>query len=99
LEEAMLFHVTITVRMPHEVDPNRVKQLRERERERAAELQRQGKWLHLWRVAGKRTNVSIFDVESPAELHELLESLPLYPYMDVEVAALCRHPGSIRATD
>jgi len=59
---------------------------------------RQGKWLHLWRLAGKRANVSIFDVESPAELHELLESLPLYPYMDVEVAALCRHPGSIRAT-
>ena len=29
----MLFHVTISVRMPHEVDPNRVKQLRERERE------------------------------------------------------------------
>src|SRR6266851_3022611 len=73
LGEAMLFHVTITVRMPHEVDPNRVKQLRERERERAAELQRQGKWLHLWRLAGKRANVSIFDVESPAELHELLE--------------------------
>ncbi len=30
----MLFHVAITVRMPHELDPNRVKQLRERERER-----------------------------------------------------------------
>jgi hypothetical protein len=24
---------------------------------------------------------------------------PLYPYMDVEVAVLCRHPESIRATD
>jgi len=76
LEQAMLFHVTITVRMPHEVDPNRVKQLRERERERAADLQPQGKCLHLWRVAGKSANVSIFDVESPAELHEVLESLP-----------------------
>jgi muconolactone D-isomerase len=95
----MLFHVTITVRMPHDVDPNKVKELGEREHARAAELQRQGKWLHLWRVAGKWANVSIFDVESPAELHDVLESLPLYRFMVVEVMALCRHPGSIRATD
>jgi muconolactone D-isomerase len=95
----MLFHVMITVRMPHDVDPNKVKDLGEREHARAAELQRQGKWLHLWRVAGKCANVSIFDVESPAELHDVLESLPLYRFMDVEVMALCRHPGSIRATD
>jgi len=87
----MLFHVTITVRMPHDVDPNKVKELGEREHARAAELQRQGKWLHLWRVAGKWANVSIFNVESPAELHDVLESLPLYPFMDVEVKALCRH--------
>jgi muconolactone D-isomerase len=95
----MLFHVMITVRMPHDVDPNKVNDLGEREHARAAELQRQGKWLHLWRVAGKWANVSIFEVESPAELHDVLESLPLYPFMDVEVMALCRHPGSIRATD
>ncbi len=49
----MLFHVTITVRMPHDVDPEKIKQLGAREHERAAELQRQGKWLHLWRIAGK----------------------------------------------
>jgi muconolactone D-isomerase len=91
----MLFHVTIDVRMPHEVAPEKLKQLEEREHERAAELQRQGKWAHLWRVAGKWANVSIFDVDSPAELHGILESLPLYPYMEVEVTALCRHPGAL----
>jgi muconolactone D-isomerase len=95
----MLFHVTIAVRMPHDVDPEKVKRLGALEHERAAELQREGKWLHLWRVAGKWANVSIFKVESPAELHEILESLPLYPYMDVEVAALCRHPGSLSAAE
>jgi muconolactone D-isomerase len=95
----MLFHVTITVRMPHDVDPNKVRELGEREHARAAELQREGKWLHLWRVAGKWANVSIFNVESPAELHDVLESLPLYRFMDVEVMALCRHPGSIHITD
>ncbi len=91
----MIFHLTITVRMPHDVAPARVKELGEMEHVRAAELQQAGKWLHLWRVAGKWANVSIFKVDSPAELHQILESLPLYPYMDVEVTALCRHPGSL----
>ncbi len=91
----MLFHVTIAVRVPHSVDPGAIEQLSAREHERAHELQRQGKWLHLWRVAGKWSNISIFEVGSPAELHEILSSLPLYTFMDVEVTALCRHPGSL----
>jgi muconolactone D-isomerase len=91
----MLFHVYIDVRIPHGVDPLDLKELSDQEHERAKALQLQGKWVHLWRVAGKYANISIFDVDSPAELHELLNSLPLYPFMDVEVVALCRHPGSI----
>jgi muconolactone D-isomerase len=91
----MLFHVNMTVRIPHDVDPDKVKEVSAREHARAKELQLEGKWLHLWRVAGTYANVSIFDVESPAELHELLNSLPLYPFMEVEVTALCHHPGSL----
>ena len=91
----MLFHVAMTVRIPHDMDPERMKQLGTQEHDWAADLQRQGKWLHLWRVVGRFANVSIFKVESPSELHAILESLPLYPYMTVDVTALCRHPGSI----
>jgi muconolactone D-isomerase len=91
----MLFHVIMTVRVPHDVDPERIKRLGALEHERAAELQRQRKWLHLWRIVGKFANISIFDVESPGELHEILDSLPLHPFMEVEVTALCRHPGAL----
>jgi muconolactone D-isomerase len=91
----MLFHVRIDVRLPHDIAPEKLKELSANEHERAKELQLQQKWTHLWRVAGKYANVSIFDVESPAELHEILNSLPLYPFMEVEVTALCRHPGSL----
>jgi muconolactone D-isomerase len=91
----MLFHVNIAVRIPHGANPEEIKALGAQEHERARELQLQGKWLHLWRVAGKYANVSIFDVESPAELHDILNSLPLYPFMEVDVTALCRHPGSL----
>ena len=91
----MLFHVYIDVRIPHDAAPEQVQKLGAQEHERAKTLQEQGKWLHLWRVAGKFANVSIFDVESPAELHDILNSLPLYPFMEVDVTALCHHPGSL----
>jgi muconolactone D-isomerase len=94
----MLFHVSITVRIPHDADPEEIKKLGAAEHERAKELQLQRKWIHLWRVAGQYANIGVFEVESPAELHEILNSLPLYRFMEVEVIALCRHPGSIEAT-
>jgi muconolactone D-isomerase len=77
------------------MNSERLAELSTREHEQAKELQLQRKWIHLWRVAGKYTNLSIFDVESAAELHEILSSLPLYPFMEIEVAALCHHPGSL----
>jgi muconolactone D-isomerase len=91
----MIFYVRIDVRIPHDINPERLAELSSREHERGKELQLQRKWTHLWRVAGKYANVSIFDVESPAELHDILNSLPLYPFMEIEVAALCHHPGSL----
>lgn len=91
----MLFHVHIDVQVPHGIDPEKLKELSEREHERAKELQLQGKWIHLWRVAGKYSNVSILEVADPAELHDILNSLPLYPFMQIEVTALCKHPGSL----
>jgi muconolactone D-isomerase len=94
----MLFHVSINVRIPHDADPDKIKQFGAQEHERAKELQLQGKWLHLWRVAGKYANVSVFDVESADELHEILSSLPLYPFMEIDVNALCHHPGSLEPT-
>jgi muconolactone D-isomerase len=74
-EAALLFHVLITVRPPYRVDPEEIKRLGALEHERAADLQHQGKWLHLWRIVGEWANISIFKVESPGELHEILESL------------------------
>ncbi|MGL1814350.1 UNVERIFIED_CONTAM: muconolactone delta-isomerase, partial [Serratia marcescens] len=33
------------------------------------------------------------------ELHTILQGLPLYPYMKIEVMALNRHPSSVRDDD
>jgi muconolactone D-isomerase len=73
--------------------------LRQAEKDLAQRLQREGKWRHLWRIAGQYANVSIFDVAGAEELHALLTSLPLFPYMQIDVMPLCRHPSSVRDDD
>jgi len=89
------FLVRMDVRLPHDMDAAAADDIRAREKERAAEIQRSGKWPQLWRVVGRYANVSVFDVDSGDELHELLSSLPLFPYMDIEVTALTRHPSKV----
>ncbi len=95
----MLFHVTMAVNLPHDLPPERADALKAEERARAEALQRAGTWRHLWRVAGRYANVSVFDVAGPQELHDILASLPLFPFMEITVTALCRHPSSIREDD
>lgn len=95
----MLFHVTMDVQIPADADPVRIAALKALEKDRSQELQRAGVWRHLWRQAGRYSNVSIFDVESNAQLHDILSTLPLFPFMDVTVTALCRHPSSIHEDD
>ena len=73
--------------------------LRSAEKARAQDLMQQGKWRHLWRIAGKYENFSVFEVKDASELHDILTSLPLFPYMKMEITALCRHPSSIREDD
>lgn len=95
----MLFHVTMDVRIPHDADPEMVDALKAKEKARCAELMADGTWRHIWRVAGQYRNRSIFDVADNAALHDILMGLPLFPFMGIEVEALCRHPSSIREND
>lgn len=95
----MLFHVEMTVNLPVDMDAERAAQLKADEKAMAQKLQETGVWRHLWRIVGQYANVSVFDVESPTHLHEILSQLPLFPYMRVEVKALCRHPSSVRGDD
>jgi len=49
-------------------------------------------------VVGEYANYSVFDVPSNDALHSLLEGLPLFPYMDIQVTPLARHPSAIDGT-
>lgn len=95
----MLFMVEMDVNVPLDYDPAHFAVLKGAEMARFQELQRAGIWRHIWRVVGQYSNVSIFDVTDNAALHDILTALPLYPFMDVRVKALCRHPSSIHDDD
>ena len=95
----MLFQVEMDVRLPHDFPAEKVEALKQTERARAQELQHAGIWRHLWRVAGRYSNVSIFDVSGPQDLHDILSSLPLFPFMDMRITPLCRHPSSVHDDD
>lgn len=92
----MLFHVRMDVRIPHELDPQVRTELIAREKDYAQQLQREGKWPQIWRIVGEYANFSIFDVDSNDELHQIISGLPLFPYMDVLVTPLARHPSDVK---
>jgi muconolactone D-isomerase len=91
----MLFMAEMTVNIPHSLDPQFVEQLKRDEKALSQKLQQEGKWRHLWRVAGKYANVSIFDVSDNDQLHTLLSSLPLFPYMEISVTPLAQHGSAV----
>ena len=91
----MLFKVEMTVNIPASLPKVQVDEIKAKEKAYSQRLQREGKWLHIWRVVGQYANVSLFEVKDNQELHEILTGLPLFPYMDITVQALCEHPSSI----
>jgi len=95
----MLFHVRMDVNLPLDIPADVANEIKAREKAYSQELQRNGTWQHIWRVAGEYANYSIFDAKDNADLHEILIGLPLFPYMKISVTPLCRHPSSIREDD
>jgi muconolactone D-isomerase len=90
-----LYHVRMDVAIPRDLDEAGRADIVAREKEYSQELQRAGKWVHIWRIVGQYSNISVFAVESPAELHEILWNLPLFPYMAIDIMPLATHPSAI----
>lgn len=91
----MLFMVHMIVNIPATLPADEAARIKAEEKQYSQDLQRSGKWPHIWRVVGEYANVSIFDVASNDELHDALSKLPLFPYMSLKVTPLAKHPSAI----
>lgn len=89
----MEFLVNIEVEWPPDGDPDELASVTAAERERARELGREGVIRRLWRVPGRRANWGIWEANDPTELHAAISSLPLFPWLSVEVHPLAEHPS------
>ncbi|NLJ51242.1 MAG: muconolactone Delta-isomerase [Alcaligenaceae bacterium] len=91
----MLFLVHMVVNIPHDLPKEQAQEIIATEKAYSQDLQRAGKWVNLWRVVGEYANYSVFEAESNDDLHDMLSKLPLFPYMDITVTPLAKHPSAI----
>ena len=88
----MEFLVSIDVRTPHDLDPATLADLQAAEATRARELVEAGSLKRIWRIPGRRSNICLYEAADATALHAAVSSLPLFPYMEIEVQALATHP-------
>jgi muconolactone D-isomerase len=88
----MEFLARIEVGLPPDMPEDRRRELLEAESARGRELIADGSLVRIWRVPGRRANVSLYRAADATELHALIASLPLYPWLDISVEALATHP-------
>ena len=87
------FLVRMEILIPASLPADERARLVQAEADRARELASAGTLVRLWRVAGRRANAGIWRAATTGELHDALASLPLFPYLDIEVIPLSRHPN------
>jgi muconolactone D-isomerase len=91
------FLVRIVIALPVDLSHEARRALLEAETARGRQLAESGELCAIWRVPGRTANVSIYRVADADRLHELLGSLPLFPYMDIAVEPRATHPlGRLR---
>ena len=87
----MQFMVRIVVRLPGDWPKDKVDELAARETARGMQCIKEGKLRRIFRIAGQRANFSIWETATPEELHATLLSLPMHPFMDIEVTPIIEH--------
>jgi len=88
----MKFLVRIAVHLPATMSEADRAELRTAERVRGRELLEAGAICDIWRIPGGLRNVGIWEAVDATELHDMLASLPLFPWIEAEVTPLADHP-------
>ena len=87
------FLSTFTETVPASVPKQAVDKTRTQEAARAHELAKEGQLLRLWTLPGESRALGLWRAQDAAEMQTILDSLPLAPWMTVEVTPLSVHPN------
>ncbi|GAA1183130.1 muconolactone Delta-isomerase family protein [Pseudonocardia alaniniphila] len=88
----MEFLVRAENRLPPETPEEERSRLKKGERARADELRAAGNLKRLWRVPGRNATIGLYECTDATELHDVLSSLPMFPWMDITVEVVATHP-------
>jgi len=83
--------VRIEIALPPDLDDQQRRTLLEAEETVGRQLVERGAIASIWRLPGRRANVAIWRAHDANELHTLISSLPLFPWMEVDVTPLATH--------
>lgn len=89
----MEFLVRIDIDWPQDAPAEERERIWEDEFRQGRLLAEQGLLRRLWRVPGRSANWSLYEAQDATQLHAALTSLPLHPWMDIEVHPLAEHPN------
>jgi muconolactone delta-isomerase len=87
------FFTIFTQAVPDGTPSQDVAEAEVREAVRTKEFGEQGNLLRLWVLPGERRALGLWRAKDGAELQTMLDSLPLSPYLTVDVTPLSEHPS------
>jgi muconolactone delta-isomerase len=95
------FLTTFTAAIPAGTPGQAVADIEAREAERADELARQGHLERLWVLPGQGRSLGLWRARDSAAMQTILQSLPLFAWMIVEITPLTQHPSdpAVAATE
>ncbi len=82
------FLVHMKLNFPPGMKRPEMQRLYHKEARRAAELATAGAFLRVWRIPGQTAHISLWEARDATALHEMLESWPMFSYMDLTVTPL-----------
>jgi len=89
----MEFLLKIKVTFPPDGDPEEKARRIAAEGVRARELAAEGIIKRVWRIPGQWANYGIWEAPDATTIHDAVTSLPMWPYLEVEVTPLAAHPN------
>jgi muconolactone delta-isomerase len=89
----MEFFTVFTAAVPDDAPAQAVTDAEAREAVRAKELGAHGHLVRLWQLPGEGRALGLWRAANAEQLQAFLDSLPLSPYMTVDVTPLAEHPS------